>query len=440
MITSQAYKMRVISSIFALSMFLSCREETISNVWQCGRMTISDALPVQFWLTECETFNEYEAQGVHHVCWCQPFISDDEIVTQVQHDSGQDLNLLIVDSDNNTLYEESFQEIQSGVYQHSLIPSEESLIGQIQLLIVDAGEITQKITDPTFDTGTGWSNDGGPGPSWVVSSGYAEVELTENSPKNFSQGFESSFSDTSNPVKVRITGRFTLIGGNPSGYIRFFFSKDGAVLDYLNRTIDYSLSIIGGAIQTFDEEFFIDDSIDKVIFQGVVQSVGTSDEVSIRVESLSILETSSDYFLAKSDCLDIQTSHDETLFIEYSNQRNFDGLIYANDSPDTTFGIRVPCRFFHEEEPEEDEAMELTSSIVTTSSQVKTQRLLEVKHVPYYFHKKLRRILKHQTLNILNKAWKKEEKYQVNEGDKRWPLKSATCLLTEKNSVVRNVL
>lgn len=253
-------------------------------------MTFSDALPVQFWLQECETFNEYEAQGVHHACWCQPWNCDDEIVIQFKEDTGGSYTLAVINQaePEDEAYEAPFYEVANGVYQ------------------------------ATFSPGS----------------------------------ISPDFCDTIIQLKIK---------------------------------------------------------------QG-------------------------DTNIAKSDCLDLSTSHDETILIQYSNLRNFDGLVYEDTSPDLLFGIRVPCRFVHEQEPEEDDAMELSSSVLITGSQVKTQRLLEIKHAPYYFHKKLRRVLKHQNLIIFDRQWKKEEKYEVNEGNKRWPLKSATCYLTDGNSLVRNIL
>jgi hypothetical protein len=83
--------------------------------------------------------------------------------------------------------------------------------------------------------------------------------------------------------------------------------------------------------------------------------------------------------------------------------------------------------------------MELTSSVITTSSQKKKQKLLEVIHAPYYIHNKLIEVIQHHTVIIDNRYWKKEEGYDVNEGEKRWPLKTATTYLTDKTSLVRNV-
>jgi hypothetical protein len=161
-------------------------------------------------------------------------------------------------------------------------------------------------------------------------------------------------------------------------------------------------------------------------------------EISEGQISLEIRYNGETYY--KSDCLDIKEDHAGTKLLQYSNSRNYAGLDYSQSSPSTSFYIRIPCRFFHERFPEEDDAIELTSSVITTASQVKTQKLLEVVHAPYYFHRKLIEILKHFTLEIDNTQWKKEEPYEPNQGSKRWPLKSATCWLTDKNSMVRNVL
>jgi hypothetical protein len=256
-------------------------------------MTISDALPVQFWSVYDNTYNESEICGIHNACWCQPWNCSDPILIQLTDTPGLTYTLRIVDESDD---------------------------------IVDTLSMTEALV-PGVDT-----------------TSYYQVSFV---PSN---------------------------------------------LDVCNQYV--KLQIRRGA--------------DVV---------------------------------AKSDCLDVRTSHQCTYLIEYSNSRNYAGLIYgANESPDVIFSIRVPSRFFHERYPEEDDAIELTSSVVITSSQVKTQRLLEVQHSPYYFHKKVKLVLKHQNLNIDNLTWQKEESYDIIEGNKRWPLKPATCYLTETTSVERNVI
>lgn len=144
--------------------------------------------------------------------------------------------------------------------------------------------------------------------------------------------------------------------------------------------------------------------------------------------------------VAKSDCTHVKTNHTNTVLIEYWNNRNFAGLVYADTSPTTHFFLRVPCVFFHERFPQEDKAFERSSSTVVTASKIKKQRLMQIEHAPDYFHEKVLLALSHHNVLINGKYWKKEEAYEKDEGDIKYPLKKATVYLTEKNSPVRNVL
>lgn len=177
------------------------------------------------------------------------------------------------------------------------------------------------------------------------------------------------------------------------------------------------------------------------VSSGIYEESFTPEDNAISNGQIAIQFIDNTGIIAKTDCLDIRTSHPESILIAYSNHRNFAGINYNTQSPDQTYYIRVPARFFHERYPGEDDAIELTSSIITTAAQQKTQRLLEVHHAPYYFHKKLELVLKHQTVRINSlDYWEKEEPYEIELGNKKWPLKTATCYLTQSNSVVRNVL
>jgi len=171
-----------------------------------------------------------------------------------------------------------------------------------------------------------------------------------------------------------------------------------------------------------------------------VPSVNSPDLCDQQIQLKIVNMTSSpEAEVYRSDCLDIRTLQSCTTLIEYSNNRNFAGLIYTGVSPEQTFNIRVPAIFFHEQFPEEDEAMELTTGIQKTSGTMKVQRLFETDYMPYYMHKKLKLIFKHQFLTIDNASWLKEEAYDVQEGDRRWPVKKAKCFLTE-NYIQRAVL
>lgn len=271
-------------TIFAL---LFAPSEETNQTRSCrAEMIISNALPVQYWLSDCDTFNEEDVDGMLKVCWRHPWQCTDEIITQFTDTSGLDYDLQGIDENGGTLFTNPISEVGDGIYQYSLIPEEEDICNEF--------------------------------------------------------------------LRLRI-----LLNGTE---------------------------------------------------------------------------------VAKSDYLDIKIRQRETRLWSYSNHRDFAGLSFTEQTPDPTFYIRVPCRFYHERYPQTDNAMELTSSIITTSSQTKTQRLLEVLHSPYYFHKKLGEILQAQTVISDGYQWKKEEEYAINEGRKNWPLKTATCYLTQKNSVIRNVI
>jgi hypothetical protein len=208
----------------------------------------------------------------------------------------------------------------------------------------------------------------------------------------------------------------------------------------LNFT-EYSLRILSEDGDTLET---LEISYSELAANGLLHTVTFSpldyDICDQRIKLEIWSQASPDARVLRTDLLDVKETHSGTKLISYSNQRNFAGLYYEGASPDTVFYIRVRCRFFHEEIPQTDEAMELTSSVLTTSSQKKNQKLLEVEHAPYYIHNKIIEVVQHQTLTIDNNTWKKEEGYDINPGTKNWPLKTATCLLTRTNSVIRNVI
>lgn len=256
------------------------------------QMTISDALPVQFWATDCETYNEKEVCGIYQRCFCQPFQCSDEINLQFTDDSGLDYILQIVDVNDVELFSTFFNadELTSQtVYSYTLIPT-----------------------------------------------------------------------------------------------------------DYCDQKIRLKI----------------------------------------------IQDASPDIDVFRSDCLDIKTTHECTNLIRYTNERDYGGLVYADQSPEVEFYLRVPSVFYHERCPEEDKSLELSNSvIINTAGTIKSQRRLDVFPVPDYFHRKLQMAIRHQTVEIDNLLWIREEAYERSTPqNSRWPLKKASVWLTERNFVVRNII
>lgn len=95
-------------------LFVGCREETDFISEKCQFVTISDGLPVQFWLAECQSYNLQQVCGIYHRCFCQPFNCDDEIKTQLfEVDAiANNYSLVIYDEFGNEIIREPFSSSQ----------------------------------------------------------------------------------------------------------------------------------------------------------------------------------------------------------------------------------------------------------------------------------------------------------------------------------------
>lgn len=411
--------------IFVLFL-IACSDVTIDKCTPF-EVTISDALPIQFWLNDCDTYNEKEVCGVHHRCWCQPWNCDDELVIQFSDEVVSDYILRVLNSEGETLEDIEFLATEFTEDPFADLP------------------FTSWTNVPSGD-GNSWNIDSDPDVS-VSASGATEISDYLRRPMVLSPGtYDIAYNWTP--------------GG--TGSIRLQFRKDGVSIGEGSVSTLSSTGTVSVTITDESDEFIIylrvtafntasiilnqmlsitDVLRDPIFTANYTPSQGSPSVCGeqIRFEIIEV-GTSPENIVAKSDCIDVRNSHDCTTEIEYTNNRNFAGLVYENVSPVTTFKTLVPAIFFHERFPEEDNVIELSDAIIKTSGQVKAQRLFETDYMPYYMHRKLKLILKHQTVLIDNQYWTKEESYDVQDGERRWPVKKGKCFLTEKNYVQRAVL
>lgn len=412
--------------LIILALLFLFSERSNAETFHFSPMEISDALPVQFWLVGCATYNEHIADGVHHKCWCAPWECDDVIKVQFKDDPSQNFSLVIYDEDGNEIDSISIEETSVGVYELDYIPSEASpgvCDEKIQLKIRrEAG--FQGVSLPGLST---FVNDGGAGNPWTlgsnpsVSGGLGASSEFLYADFAFIAGVQYKISISYN-VNVNTLGQLYVI------------IQDGSFVT------QSSGGVVLGDAGTFSET-------DIVIFTATASTTRIAFDVdfdlgaTITILSLTATRSiGSDELVAKSDCLYITQNQEDTILLTYSNHRNFAGLVYESVSPENEFYIRIPAIFFHQRFPEEDETMELSTSLVTLNGTLRKQRLLDVDYVPYYFHEKLKLILKHQILEVYGRQWVKQEGYEIVEGDRRWPVKKAKCYLSEKDFVHRNIL
>ncbi len=142
---------------------------------------------------------------------------------------------------------------------------------------------------------------------------------------------------------------------------------------------------------------------------------------------MALIET----IVASSDLMDIRSEQPETRLIYYSNKLNFSGIDYT-DSP--VFNLRVNSKFFKEREVEELESEGLSNEeVVALSGSVKSQKMLQVEPVPYYVQKKLKRIFKHNTINIEGVYYTQEEALEYKELNEHYGLVASEVWLTVKD-------
>lgn len=407
-------------------LFFPCSGENDPPIFDSSPMEISDALPVQFWLIGCQTYNEHQAPGVHYSCFCQPWECDDEIKIQFTDTPGGSFSILIYDQDELLLDSIDMNEVSSGVYQLSFIPSETSpeVCDRLIQLRIQQNAGAQGVELPDLDE---FANSGGTGDPWTLSATPSIATLFAGTTSEgliadfaFIPGVQYTinveFTNTNNTI-----GLFTVAVTDSSDNVQFSEAKSGA-----NSGPNSSVPLVFTATSdTTRIRIFL-------VFSGAANTTTVTSIVASR-------SLGSDSIVAKSDCLDVR-DHPESILLTYSNHRNFAGIKYEISSPEELFYIRIPAIFYHERFPEEDEVIELSSSLVTLNGTVRKQRRLDIDYVPYYFHEKIKLILKHQTLEINNRAWVKQEAYEIVEGDKRWPVKMARVWLSERDFVHRNIL
>lgn len=399
-------------------------------------LIISDSLPIQFWVNGEETFNEKDVCGIiKQDCFCQPFNCDDEVVIQVK--TGAEIVLQIVDSTDTPIEEIEFLEVSEGVKQVQFVWNDlasPAICNETVALKILTKEITNGEFNTDFDAATNWYNLGTAGTDWARNiSGYAAVTSSGDSDilcQNYD--FESGRTYT-------IT--FDLQIDNPTNSIEFYVYlwtlTDGGHGYYLpsgafDIATPYLTSIVNGS---YSITFTPSENYDW--YRLNFETNNTLAQLrTVRIDNVVIVQEE----LAKSDCIDVKESHDCSVLIEYENTSDFDGIAYESGSPGPSFQLRIPAIFFEEENPQEQEDLELSNGVIVTLRQsIVEKRKLETGFMPNYMHRKLQKILMHDQVQIDGDYWKKRDSYDTSPV-KKYNLKTASVLLTKYDSVEKNTI
>ena len=403
-------------------------------------MTISNALPIQFWDEDDETFNDKEVCSVEPICFCQPFNCSDEIELQFLDSTYSAYNLLVYDSLGILLKTIPFTEVSTGLWWLSFTPNEDDTPAICEKVIFKISaeydlpyETFQGSLSPWTNVDSGFENY-----SWTYVAEAAQVtidNLGSNNPRR-SKYLTVDWNTFENVTyQIRLDFDITTPGASINSDLKVYFSngssRDQALTFHLTHTSEGSYTITS--------TFVAQHNYSKI--EVYILGAGSSDTwFTFRLNSIEVGNDVVD-ILKKSDCIELKDSHDCSTLITYSNSKTFADIDYPDQSPSPEFSIRIPAIFFEEAFPDEHEEIDLTDSkSVRLMNKEKRQKKLDIGFMPFYMHQKMKLILAHDDITIDGDSWMRAEPYEIQDGNKRYPLRKASVLLTDKNYIVRNVL
>lgn len=388
-------------------------------------MIVSDACPIQFWDIEDETFNEKEVCSITQVCWCQPMTTTDSFPIQFYDEgvSPDDFFLAVFDSDDILFSLTAFTD-SSGVQSADL----EIGTPGIYRVVIAAATAADFIDDA--DT---WTQH----PTFQYTSRTASTFV-----KVAPVGTSAAYAQQAVAIPAGVTFSFKItvtITGTWVGSISVVIPPITTRLAPATTTVDFNANVSAQEIECI----FLTAALTSAVEVGVEYVINSGEAtITLAIENGDPLYLSAGDAVKKSDCIDVRASHDCTTLVTYSNGSDYAGLRYTGiGTPE--FNVRVPVVFFHDQFTEEEEDHELSdNTIIEIYSKIQHKRRFDVAFVPYYFHKKLQLIMAHQYLEIDGEQWikRKGDTYEVEEGNRRYPLKKAGVWLTDKDYIKRNLL
>lgn len=383
--------------------------------------SISNANPVQFWLTGEESFNQKEVCSIYPACFCQPFRCDDPLNFQVYDtNSSNGYFLKVLDKQGNDLIQTpsmpalgSWGNLGSGTSWNST-PS----------VTFTGAFTTSKLFGVAFSIVRGFNYTFSINLSISTTVQYFRVVSLDSS-NNILQVFNEYLNSTVDTFSVTATVN--------AAKIAFIARADDAIPPNEVVTVnsfsltDFNLAFLQtnyGSYQSHDVSTSLD-SLGITCGQEIqfVINDGTNDR-------------------AFSDCIDFQSDQDCTELIQYSNSSNFAGLVFTSVSPSNYFYIRVPAVFFEEQFPQEQEDLELSDdTIITLWSKIEAKKTLDIGYMPFYMHMKLQMILMMDNVLIDGIPYRKRDEYQITpSSSKRSALRRASVILSQKDFIDRNLL
>jgi len=273
---------------------------------------------------------------------------------------------------------------------------------------------------------------------WTVNGGNVQVTIVDNPALHYSKAIYAPFS-AGVPVGSSITlvSQIVFPGPNTYNLIAALYNEAGDLIQTRNL-----LTAQAAGTVLVNQTFTIDN--EEAFGVGLIVEIASNPASSTVQVNYIRVSGETETIEAYSDCIELAETWANTKLLEYSNRRNYAGII--NDgtlgTPDqTTFYLRIPAVFNEERFPESVQVEPLSNNqFISLNSQVESQKLLDIGYIPPYMHKKIQLVIKHQFLQIDGVDYVQREGYEKADGNKKNRLKKASVYLTEKDYIVRNLL
>jgi hypothetical protein len=428
---------------------------------------VSNALPIQFWPINGQTYNEQVNGFVRAKPYTHQWQCDDPIKLQVGNevDPSKAYSLKVLDRDGGTIENVPYIKslINGPLIQPSLQLPNTGFIGTLSPWLQHG--------NPAFQEAWAWISDG-----VIKSDGSLHGDNFRDSYYLYAQRIDGySLGWPIGNYSINITGVNASTGANANTlFCQIYGSNDGAVtLTSLTFSANLPVAAFNINLPFTTSQYWKD-----IVIEFRIGAPGNVAKTTINSSSLTLAPTNESYteydleFTAndistpicnefvqfiiqengvdayKSDYHKFSSSIAVNTFngskvIYYKQGTNYASLNYPNDGQ--YFALRIPCKFFTERTQIAQTAINLTSKVIDTSEFIKFQKWLQIPVLPDYMLKKIELILGHSikgSLQIDDIEWTKQE--AVNRagpgGDIKYPEQMADVWLTDKNNGVRNII
>lgn len=463
-------------------------------------LSISNGLPIQFYLDGQQTYNEALADQdlIDFYCFEQEFNCNDAIRLKINEtDPDIDYDLVFFDEEENIIHSEQFTKFRTFTTESPL----EFLNGEFTTDLnnwsqdsVSGNKSFVWFTGTAASTSTTMGNSKQFGQSRSVIPGIGgyskwpsgkykfKVNLSNNpiGPDGFIKTFKIFGTDNFGGSKEETSGQVVAVAPNQTfeieftttqewGIIGFQFTGSGKIAvsasyirieenpkDY--TTTVHSVDFTANELDLCDQSIKFKIQIRSTEYDSETE-YNIGDVVSLNgIYYKSLIDENNDNLppdsfpqwevfnpvSGESDYVKFSSLTPKSVLIAYKSIKPYDG-IYYDDTSDYLY-LRIQGRFFHEDTPTTSKQMPLSRGrMVNTSSEIKHGTLLEIQDVPYYMHTKITSALSHSisgTILIAGYIWGFDPfEYQKDtERPLTYPNRSATCLLMRKDYITRNVI